>query len=97
MINEIKNILNKINTQDNFENYISIKLSKPVKINGEIKTIINNINKQENTLGLYNKKTMLFDNIGIIDLNKIRYIDFDDGVYTMMNKGIDNQISDYLC
>lgn len=97
MINEIKNILKKIDETPNFDSYIEFRLSKSVKIdNYEIKTIINHINDRENTIALYNKKTLLFDIIGVTDLNGKRYIDFDDHLYTMTNKGIDNQVSIYL-
>jgi hypothetical protein len=97
MISEIKNILKKIDETPNFENYVEFRLSKSVKIdNYELKTIINLINNRENTIGLYNKRTLLFDIIGVIDTDGKRYIDFDDDLYTMTNKGIDNQISNYL-
>ena len=31
-----------------------------------------------------------------IDIDNIRYIDFDDDWYTMTNKGIDNQTAEFL-
>ena len=54
------------------------------------------MNKKENVICLYNSKTYYCDIIGVLDINNIRYIDFDDNCYTMENKGIDNQISNFI-
>ena len=35
-----------------------------------------------------NNRTYLCDNIGVVDISGIRYIDFDDDMWTMMNKGL---------
>ena len=43
---------------------------------------------------MYNKRTHVFI-IGVIDIENKRYIDFDDDWYTMTNKGIDNQTTDF--
>ena len=64
--------------------------------NNNIKNIINDLNQEKNVVCLYNPKTCLCDLIGIVDLNNVRYVDFDDNHFTLTNKGIDFQISDFI-
>ena len=40
----------------------------------------------------YNSQTLIFNNIGVLDIDDYRIIDLDDDMYTMTNKGIDKQV-----
>ena len=51
---------------------------------------------QKNTICLYNPKTLECDIIGVVDINNVRYIDFDDNIFTLTNKSIDLQTSEYI-
>jgi hypothetical protein len=98
MNTEISKIINTINNVSKFTKYREFHLKKSVSItNNDLKNLINQLNKNSKTVCLYNKKTLKADIIGVIDLNGKRYIDFDDNIYSMINKGINNQISDYIC
>ena len=90
-------ILNNIKTTDKYEKYVSYPLVKSIKIDKpNYKNIINEINRMPNMKCYYNGLTRMCDNIGVVDINNIRIIDFDDDMYTMTNKGIDRQIDNYI-
>ena len=90
-------ILNNIKTTERYEKYVSYRLVNSINIDNPIyKNIINNINKNPNMKCYYNGLTRICDNIGVVDINNIRIIDFDDDMYTMTNKGIDRQIDNYI-
>lgn len=91
-------ILEKIKNKNLiFRNYTEFLLKKTLNIkNNHIKDVINNFNKESNIICLYNKKTYVADLIGVVDINNVRYIDFDDNQFTLTNKGIDYQINDYI-
>ena len=96
---EILEVLNKIKKTKNFPDYTEFFLKKVYNLNGnkELKNIINEGNKDIiSRVYLYNKRTHLFNIIGVVDIDNIRYIDFDDDWYTMTNKGIDNQTAEFL-
>tara|TARA_B110000495_G_C22363847_1_gene237595 strand:+ start:98 stop:400 length:303 start_codon:yes stop_codon:yes gene_type:complete len=97
---EIYNILTKIKQTKIFPEYAEFFLKKTYNLNGidELKKLINEGNKDrtEKRVYLYNQKTHIFDIIGVIDIENVRYIDFDDNWYTMSNKGIDNQTTAFL-
>ena len=96
---EIHEILNKIKQTTNFPEYTEFFLNKVYNLNGnkELKNIINEGNRDiKSRVYLYNKRTHLFNIIGVVDIDNIRYIDFDDDWYTMTNKGIDNQTAEIL-
>lgn len=96
---EIYEVLNKIKQIKKFPDYTEFFLKKTYNLNGihKLKGIINEGNKDiKSRIYLYNKKTHLFDIIGVIDIENVRYIDFDDNWYTMSNKGIDNQTTAFL-
>ena len=96
---EINSVLNKIKQTKNFPEYKEFFLTKTYNLNGnkELKNIINNGNlENNNTDFMYNKRTHVFNIIGVIDIENKRYIDFDDDWYTMTNKGIDNQTAEFL-
>lgn len=90
-------ILNNIRTTELYENYVSYRLLESISIdNPNYKNIINEINSHSNMKCYYNGLTRMCDNIGVVDINNIRIIDFDDDMYTMTNKGIDRQIDNYI-
>ena len=96
---EIHEILNKIKQTKNFPEDTEFFLKKVYNLNGnkELKNIINEGNKDiKSRVYLYNKRTHLFNIIGVVDVDNIRYIDFDDDWYTMTNKGINNQTAEFL-
>ena len=91
----IQNILEKIDNIKFFSEYTEFRLKSRINIL-DFKNIINKINLQKNTICLYNPKTLECDIIGVVDINNVRYIDFDDDTFTMLNKGIDLQTSKVL-
>jgi hypothetical protein len=90
MIN-LEKMIKEISQENNFLKYKEFKLNKYYKINDNIK-LLEMINSFKNSIVYYNNKTKQFNNIGVIDINGLRYYDFDDDIYTMTNKGIDSQI-----
>jgi len=95
---EIYKILSNIDKVYKFTKYKEFPLHIPVSIknSNDLKNLINELNSEPNTICLYNKNTLKVDIIGVVDIKGVRYIDFDDNIYTMTNKGIDNQVSDYI-
>ena len=92
MNSEVNEILSKINDLKYTNKYIEYPLKKPININNnEIKNLIINLNNQSNTKAFYNPKTLTCDTIGVVDIDNIRIIDFDDNNFTLLNKGIDCQ------
>ena len=91
----IQSILEKIDNINFFSDYTEFRLKLKINIL-DFKNTINKLNLRENTICLYNPKTLTCDVIGVVDINNIRYIDFDDLTFTMLNKGIDLQTSKVL-
>ena len=85
----MEEILEKIFSTNNFAEYKEFNLDRYYDLKDEkILTIIQSINRCNNVIR-YNKVTKQFNNIGVIDINNTRYLDFDDDIWTMTNKGID--------
>jgi len=94
---ELERILNIINKTQNYVDYVEYKLSRPIYIdNVVIKNIVNELNNHSNIECYYNGKTRTCDIVGVVDMNNIRIIDLDDNIYTLTNKGIDQQIKDAI-
>jgi hypothetical protein len=94
---KLQEILNIIKNTPKYVDYVEYNLHKSINIdNVKIKGIINEINKNPNTECYYNKKTRICGIIGVVDINKIRIIDFDDNIYTLTNKGINQQTKDFI-
>ena len=84
---EISDILsqNKI-----FTKYEEFPLKNPINMKEDYyQRMIYNLNIKKNQEAYYNPRTYKCDLIGIIDINKVRYYDFDDITWTLINKGID--------
>lgn len=79
-------LLCKIVNTPFFETYKEHKLDKYYTINN-VKSIFLKIKNENNTIS-YNGSTRRFNNIGVIDLNGVRYYDLDDDMWTMTNKGL---------
>tara|TARA_Y100000389_G_scaffold199930_1_gene239325 strand:- start:4611 stop:4976 length:366 start_codon:yes stop_codon:yes gene_type:complete len=89
----INNIMDEINNIDTYIEYIQYKLDDYYHVkNNDIQRLIYNLNKKEKTIAVYNGNTLQFNNIGVIDVDGIRYIDFDDENWTLSNRGIDCNI-----
>ena len=85
----ISTILNKISKTKKFNNYTEFKLKKPLDINdNEIRNIIKKIMNLPNTIVYYNNITNYCDLLCVIDINGVRYYEFEDNMWTMENKGI---------
>lgn len=88
-INEINEIIRNIEETTFFREYKTYILKNKLDMNmDKNQIIIYNLNKKENIEAFYNEKTCICDNIGVIDINEKRYIDFDDDSWTMGNKGL---------
>ena len=88
---DMQEIITKINNTLHFKDYSMFALKNTLCID-RMKPIMISLNKNHKTYCLYNSKTLRCDNIGVVDVNDKRYIDFDDNNYTMMNKGIYSQV-----
>jgi hypothetical protein len=94
---ELERILNIINKTQNYVDYVEYKLSRPIYIdNVVIKNIVNELNNHSNIECYYNGKSRKCDIVGVVDMNNIRIIDLDDNIYSLTNKGIDQQIKDVI-
>ncbi len=93
----LQEILNKIKNTPKYVDYVEYNLHNPINIdNDKNKDIINELNKNPNIECYYNGKTRNCDIIGVVDINNIRIIDFDDNIYTLTNKGINQQTKDFI-
>ena len=70
-----------------FKKYTEFKLKNKINIKNFM-FIIDELKLEPNVDIIYNTRTYLCDVIGIIDLNGIRYYDFDDEHWSLINKGI---------
>ena len=96
-MSELLKILNIIKKIQNYSDYTEYILSKTIYIDNEkVKSIINDINNHSNIDCYYNGKTRKCDIVGVIDLNNVRIIDLDDNMYTLTNKGIDQQTKQFI-
>ena len=84
-MNELYKILNLIKQNKFYPEYTEFLLNSPLIIRN---IDIHKLEKQYVCKISINKKTYLCDNIGVVDLSGTRYIDFDDNIWTMMNKGL---------
>ena len=73
-----------------FNDYKEFFLKNPINMKENLnQELIYKLNKLPNCEAFYNSKTYNCDIIGIVDINNVRYYDFDDDFWTMTNKGID--------
>lgn len=92
MNSELELILKKIDNIKIFEKYTEFPLKQNIDMDNEnMKQLIIDLNNKTRTVALYNSVTKTCDTIGVVDMNNIRTIDFEDNNYTLMNKGIDRQ------
>ena len=90
-MNQIETIIEKIDETSNFTEYQEFNLDKYYDINNtELQPILTKLKSKSNIVIKYNSITKRFNNIGVIDLNNVRYYDFDDDIWTLTNKGIDS-------
>ena len=90
-MNQIETIIEKIDETSNFTEYQAFNLDKYYDINNtELQPILNKLKSKSNIVINYNSITKKFNNIGVIDLNDVRYYDFDDDIWSLTNKGIDS-------
>lgn len=94
-MHRIQEILNIIKNTPKYVDYVEYKIDKSVCIDN-VKGIINELNNNPNIECYYNGKTRNSDVIGVVDINIIRIIDFDDNIYTLTNKGIDQQTKEFI-
>ncbi len=91
MINllDINKILESILKTDTFDVFKEFKLDTYYPINQDIKSILINLNSKKNVRAYFNKNTMSFNGISVIDIKGERFIEFYDDISDMMNKGLD--------
>lgn len=85
----INKILESISKTDTFNVFTEFKLDKTYPINEDVKNILIDLNCKENVRAYFNKNTMSFDGISVIDIKGERFIEFYDDMSDMMNKGLD--------
>lgn len=92
MNSELELILKNIESIKNFDKYTEFPLKQNIDMDNEnMKQLIIDLNNKTRTVALYNSVTKTCDTIGVLDMNNIRTIDFEDNNFTLMNKGIDRQ------
>ena len=77
----------KESKEKKFKKYTEFKLKNKINIKNFM-YLIDELKLEPNVDIVYNTRTYLCDVIGIIDLNGIRYYDFDDEHWSLINKGI---------
>ena len=70
-----------------FKKYTEFRLKDKINIKNFM-YVIDKLKLEKNVDVIYNTRTHLCDVIGIIDLNGIRYYDFDDEYWSLINKGL---------
>ena len=70
-----------------FKKYTEFRLKDKINIKNFM-YVIDKLKLEKNVDVIYNTRTHLCDIIGIIDLKGIRYYDFEDEHWSLINKGI---------
>ena len=70
-----------------FKKYTEFRLKDKINIKNFM-YVIDKLKLEKNVDVIYNTRTHQCDVIGIIDLNGIRYYDFEDEHWSLINKGI---------
>jgi hypothetical protein len=62
-----------------------------------IKTLLKNINNNSNkNIRYLISKTLKIDSINVIDIDNIRFIEFENDLYEFTNKGLNNSYDLYI-
>ena len=92
MNSDLELILNKIENTKHFLTYTEFPLKQNIDMSTDImKELVISLNNKKQTSAYYNSVTKTCDMIGVVDINNVRTIDFEDNIFTLMNKGIDRQ------
>ena len=92
-MNNIKKILEDIEKTKDFKEFQEFKLDSKVNLSEDIyQKLIFDLNQDKDKNVSYSKSYSC-DTIDVIDIDGMRYITFDDDIYDLTNKGLDNLIS----
>tara|TARA_B100001093_G_scaffold334498_1_gene319416 strand:- start:955 stop:1260 length:306 start_codon:yes stop_codon:yes gene_type:complete len=87
---EINNVINLIkNSEETFKKFTEFPLKKYFSIDDKAKNLLIDLNKISNFKAYYNKNTLSFNGINVIDIDNERIIEFYDDMSDMINKGLD--------
>tara|TARA_B100001093_G_C26160938_1_gene731549 strand:- start:192 stop:500 length:309 start_codon:yes stop_codon:yes gene_type:complete len=93
LMNNIKKILKDIENAKDFKEFQEFKLDSKVNLSEDIyQKLIFDLNQEENKTVSYSKSYSC-DSIDVIDIDGMRYITFEDNIYDLTNKGLDNLTS----
>ena len=93
LMNNIKKILEDIENTKDFKEFQEFKLDSKVNLSeDQYQKLIFDLNQEENKTVSYSKSYSC-DTIDVIDIDGMRYITFEDNIYDLTNKGLDNLIS----
>ena len=93
LMNNIKKILEKIENTKDFKEFQEFKLDSKINLReDQYQKLIFDLNQEEKKTVSYSKSYSC-DNIDVIDIDGMRYITFEDDIYDLNNKGLDNLIS----
>lgn len=93
LMNNIKKILEKIENTKDFKEFQEFKLDSKINLReDQYQKLIFDLNQEEKKTVSYSKSYSC-DTIDVIDIDGMRYITFDDDIYDLTNKGLDNLIS----
>ena len=93
LMNNIKKILEKIENTKDFKEFQEFKLDSKINLReDQYQKLIFDLNQEEKKTVSYSKSYSC-DTIDVIDIDGMRYITFEDDIYDLTNKGLDNLIS----
>ena len=89
-MNNIKKILEDIENTKDFKVFQEFKLDKKINLGeDQYQKLIFDLNQEEHKRVSYSKSYSC-DTIDVIDIDGMRYITFEDDIYDLTNKGLDN-------
>ena len=93
LMNNIKKILKDIENTKDFKEFQEFKLDSKINLReDQYQKLIFDLNQEEKKTVSYSKSYSC-DTIDVIDIDGMRYITFEDDIYDLNNKGLDNLIS----
>ena len=93
LMNNIKKILEDIENTKDFKEFQEFKLDSKINLReDQYQKLIFDLNQEEKKTVSYSKSYSC-DTIDVIDIDGMRYITFEDDIYDLTNKGLDNLIS----
>ena len=94
----MENILKNIINDDKHQKYTQYKLNKIYSIDknlNNLKILLKEFDFKKDTK-FFVTKTLQIDSINVIDIDKTKFIEFENDLYEFTNKGMQNSYEIYL-